>query len=111
MSFTKGFTICVLLFPVWAFNDDQFYCRAVPGKYKICKKCPNFNESCGISDVSTGCHCDNIEIAIEKGTANNFQFQNVKICAHSLHLFPQNKNSNLKEEGGNSATNLSLAAK
>ena len=68
----EKFTKVVLLFIsistfVSTFDDNEFYCKAIPGQYKICRKCPSLNESCIIPNGS-GCHCDNIEIAREKGT-------------------------------------------
>ena len=56
------------------YDDDYWYCRRVPGQYKICRKCPTLEESCERPGPDDGCYCENIELqANDKSKDRHFK--------------------------------------
>ena len=42
--FTKVILTFSILISVSTFDENEFYCKAIPGLYKICKKCPSLGQ-------------------------------------------------------------------
>ena len=89
---TKVILTFSTLISVSTFDEKEFYCKAIPGLYKICKKCPvsTFDESCEVSK-SSGCYCENIEIATEKGKSTLNIETHYRIDLHTIIFHQEQK--------------------
>ena len=55
------FVLLIGIFEVLSQFNDEYYCRRVPGQYKICRSCPTLEESCE-RPTHDRCECENIEL-------------------------------------------------
>ena len=55
------FVLLIGIFEVLSQFNDEYYCRRVPGQYKICRSCPTLEESCE-RPTNDRCECENIEL-------------------------------------------------
>jgi len=49
------------------FDNDEWYCRRIPGQYRICRRCPTLEESCE-RPHNERCECEGIELQANADT-------------------------------------------